>query len=274
MATLNDKTVFITGGSRGIGRAIALKCAADGANVVIAAKTDKPHPKLPGTIFTVAEEIERAGGKALPLKVDVREDDQIVAAVDKAASTFGGIDILINNAGAIQLTDMANTPARRLDLMMALNFRAPYLCAQACVPHMRGRDNPHILNLSPPLNMAKRWFREHIGYTVSKYDMSMLTIGLAEEFREDGIAANSLWPATTIATAAIEFNFAPEMMKQSRKPEIMADAAHAIFLQDATACSGNHFLDEDALTLAGITDLDAYAVEPGGPLMPDLFIGE
>lgn len=274
MGELKGKTLFITGGSRGIGRAIALKCAADGANVVIAAKTDKPHPKLPGTIFTVAEEIEKVGGKALPLKVDVRDEDQITAAVDKAVSAFGGIDMLVNNAGAIQLTDLEHTPARRLDLMMALNFRAPYLCAQACVPHMRGRDNPHILNLSPPLNMNKRWFRDHVGYTVSKYDMSMLTIGLAEEFRKDGIAANSLWPATTIATAAIEFNFSPEMMRQSRKPEIMADAAYAIFCQNARDCTGNHFLDEEALKMVGITDFDGYAVDPQAKLMPDLFIGD
>ena len=272
MADLTGKTLFITGASRGIGREIALRCARDGANVVITGKTDQPHPKLPGTIHSVAAEVEQAGGKALAIRLDVRDEQAIAAAVQQAAEHFGGLDALINNAGAINLTPTLETPARRLDLMWDVNMRATFLAAQSCIPWLKKSANPHILNLSPPLNLDAKWFAPHLAYTISKYGMSLCALGMAREFSEDGIAVNCLWPRTTIATAAIEFNFPAAVMQASRKPAIMADAAHHILTRDSRECSGNFFLDEDVLRQAGVTDLEQYAVAPGTPLISDLFI--
>jgi citronellol/citronellal dehydrogenase len=274
--SLTGKTIFITGASRGIGREIALRCARDGASIVVTAKTAEPHASLPGTIHSVAAEVEAAGGKALALQLDVRDDGAIAAAVAEAVRVFGGIDILVNNASAIQLTGTAATPMRRFDLMMTVNARATFACAQACLPHLAksaaaGR-NPHILTLSPPLNMHARWFKDHVAYTMSKYGMSMCTLGMAEEFRGEGIAVNSLWPRTTIATAAIAVNFPDAILKASRKPEIMADAAHAIFNRDSRTATGNFYIDETVLRDAGVTDFARYAVTPGATLYTDLFL--
>ena len=271
-ASLAGKTLFITGASRGIGREIALRAARDGARVAIAAKTVEPHPKLPGTIHTVAAEIEAAGGQALALALDVRDEAAIARAVEEAARAFGGIDILVNNASAIGLTPTLRTPARRFDLMVGVNVRATVLCSQACVPYLRKAANPHILNLAPPLAMKAKWFAGHVAYTISKYGMSLCTLGMAEEFRPDGIAVNSLWPATTIATAAVEFNFPPEILAASRHPAIMADAAHAVLTSPSRETTGNFFLDEDVLRAAGVTDFDRYAVTPGRPPFKDLFV--
>ncbi len=272
MTTLAGKTVFVTGASRGIGREIALRAARDGANVVIAAKTVEPHPKLKGTIHTVAAEVEAAGGKALAIALDVRDEGAIETAVEAAARTFGGIDILVNNASAISLTRTPDTPARRFDLMMGVNVRATFLCSQACLPHLRRAANAHILNLAPPLSLKAKWFSGHTAYTISKYGMSLCTLGMAEELKADAIAVNSLWPATTIATAAVEFNFPPEILAASRQPAIMADAAHAILTRPSRETTGNFFLDEDVLRGAGITDFDRYAVNPGVPAFKDLFV--
>ena len=276
MATLNGKTVFITGASRGIGREIALRAAKDGANVAIGAKTVEPHPKLQGTIHTVAAEIEAAGGKALPIQLDVRDAEAILAAVAKTVETFGGIDICINNASAISLTPTPETPAKRFDLMFDCNVRGTYLVSQACIAHLlesaRAGRNPHILNLSPPLSMKPGWFEHHVAYTMSKYGMSMCTLGMSAEFRKKGVAVNSLWPRTTIATAAVEFNFPEDIWKASRHPAIMADAAHWILTSDSKAVTGNFYIDEDILRAAGMTDLDKYALHPGTPLFTDLFL--
>lgn len=272
MATLAGKTLFITGASRGIGREIALRAARDGANVAIAAKTVEPHPKLKGTIHTVAAEIEAAGGRALAIALDVRDEAAIGKAVERAALAFGGIDVLVNNASAISLTPTLETPARRFDLMMGVNVRATFLCSQACVPHLRKSANPHILNLAPPLDMQAKWFAGHTAYTISKYGMSLCTLGMAAEFAPDGIAVNSLWPATTIATAAVEFNFPPQILAASRLPAIMADAAHAILTSPSRATTGRFFLDEEVLRAAGVTDFDRYAVTPGVPPFKDLFV--
>ncbi|MBK6982288.1 MAG: NAD(P)-dependent oxidoreductase [Betaproteobacteria bacterium] len=272
MATLAGKTLFITGASRGIGREIAIRAARDGANVAIAAKTSEPHPKLKGTVHTVASEVEAAGGKALAIVLDVRDDAAIAAAVEAAAKAFGGIDILVNNASAIALTPTLETPARRFDLMVGVNVRATFLCTQAAIAHLRRAPNPHVLNLAPPLSMQAKWFAGHAAYTISKYGMSLCTLGMAEEFRADGIAVNSLWPATTIATAAVEFNFPPEILAASRHPAIMADAAHAILTSPSRATTGNFFLDEEVLRAAGIVDFDRYAVTPGMPPFKDLFV--
>ena len=273
MTTLKGKTMFITGGSRGIGRAIALRVAADGANVVIAAKTAKPHPKLPGTIYTVAKEIEDAGGKALPCVVDIRHEELVKDAVKAAVDTFGGIDILVNNASAIMLTGTLQTPMKRYDLMHQVNARGTFMCSQACLPHLLKAENPHILNLSPPLNMEERWFSGHVAYTMAKFGMSMCVLGMAGEFRKKGVAVNALWPKTTIATAAIKNLLGGEqMMNMSRKPSIMGDAAHYIFTQPSKDCTGNFFVDEEVLKLAGVTDFESYAVNPGGPLAPDFFL--
>ena len=271
MADLKGKTLFITGASRGIGRAIALRAARDGANIVLAAKTSDPHPKLAGTIHSVAKEIEKAGGKALPLQVDVREEMQIFDAVNKAAETFGGIDILVNNASAISLSNTQSTPPKRFDLMVNINARGSYACAYACMPHLKNSANPHILTLSPPINLNPKWFKQHTAYTISKYAMSMVTLGLAAELAEFGIAANSLWPRTTIATAAVETFFA-EAVKASRTADIMADAAYAILTKPSHSCTGNFFIDEAVLRAEGVTDFGRYAVTPGGPLMTDLFL--
>ena len=275
-ATLKDKTLFITGASRGIGRAIALRAARDGANVAICAKTVEPHPKLPGTIHSVAREIEAAGGRALAIQLDVRDADNINAAVTQCAEHFGGIDICVNNASAISLTPTVATPAKRFDLMFGCNVRGTFLVSQACIPHLlasaqQGR-NPHILNLSPPMSMTPGWFEHYTAYTMSKYGMSMCTLGMSAEFRKQGIAVNSLWPRTSIATAAIEFNFPEEVMKASRNADIMADAAHCILTSDARTNSGNFLLDESVLREAGVTDFDRYAISPGTPLFTDLYV--
>jgi len=272
MATLAGRTLFITGASRGIGREIALRAARDGANIAIASKTSDPHPKLAGTIHTVAAEVEAAGGKALALQVDVRDENAIAAAVAETAARFGGIDILVNNASAISLTPTAETPAKRFDLMMGVNVRATFLCAQACIPHLRKSSNAHILTLSPPIALDPKWFAAHTAYTISKYGMSMVTLGLAAELKRDGIAANALWPRTTIATAAIEVHFPPQILAASRKPEIMAEAAHAILTSDARTHSGRFYIDEEVLREKGVTDFEKYAVTPGVPLFTDLFV--
>ena len=272
MKTLAGKTLFITGASRGIGREIALRAAKDGASIAVAAKTADPHPKLAGTIHTVASEIEAAGGKALAIQLDVRDEAAIVEAVAQAARRFGGIDVLVNNASAISLTPTLATPAKRFDLMMAVNARATFLCSQACIPFLRKSSNPHILTLSPPPAMKAKWFAGHVAYTMSKYGMSMCTLGMAEELRADGIAVNSLWPRTTIATAAVEVHFPAEILKASRHAAIMADAAHEILTSDARANTGNFYIDEDVLRAAGATDFARYAVTPGVPLFQDLFV--
>lgn len=271
MTTLKGKTIFITGGSRGIGRSIALRFAADGANVVIAAKTAEAHPKLEGTIHTVAAEVESAGGKALPIQLDIRDEMAVAAAVKKTAETFGGIDVLVNNASAISLTDTLGTPAKRFDLMHGINTRGTFVCAQACIPFLKRGSNPHILTLSPPLNLKPKWFKPHLAYTLSKYGMSMCTLGLAAELAADGIAANSLWPRTTIATAAVA-TFFPQAMAASRLPEIMADAAYAIVTRPSRECTGNFFIDEAVLRTTGVTDFERYAVNRGVPLAADIFL--
>ena len=272
MTGLRDKVIFITGASRGIGREIALRCARDGARVVITGKTAEPHAKLPGTIHTVAEEVRAAGGQALAIQMDVRDEQAIHAAVEQTVAHFGGIDVLVNNASAISLTPTLQTPAKRLDLMWDVNMRATFLASQACIPHLKKAANPHILTLSPPLNLEAKWFAPHIAYTLSKFGMSMVMLGLAKEFADDGIAVNCLWPRTTIATAAIEFNFPPEILRASRKPAIVADAAHAILLRDSRTFSGHFFLDEEVLRGSGVKDFEQYAVSPGTALYSDLFV--
>jgi len=273
MSDLKDKTLFITGASRGIGKAIALRGARDGANIAVAAKTNRPHPKLPGTIYTAAEEIEAAGGRALPCIVDIRFEDQVQAAIDQTVEEFGGIDVLVNNASAIHLTDTVSTPMKRYDLMHQINTRGTFLCSQKCIPHLEKADNPHILNLSPPLNMEAKWFAPHVAYTMAKFGMSMCVLGMAEELKPNGIAVNALWPRTTIATAAVRNLLGgDEMVRASRKPEIMADAAHAILTKPSRECTGNFFIDDGVLQSEGITDLSAYAVDPTAELMPDFFV--
>lgn len=270
--SLKGKTVFITGASRGIGREIALRCARGGANIVITAKTAQPHPTLAGTIHSVAQEVEAAGGAALALQLDVRDEAAVQQAVGQAAAHFGGIDILVNNASAIQLGGTLATSMKRFDLMFGVNVRGTYACSQACIPHLAKVRNPHILNLAPPLNMSARWFRDHAAYTMAKYGMSMCTLGMSAELKPEGIAVNSLWPRTTIATAAIEVNFPEAILKASRKPAIMADAAYAIFNRDSRRASGNFYIDETVLREEGVSDFDPYAVNPGGSLYTDLFL--
>jgi citronellol/citronellal dehydrogenase len=273
MRALSDKTLFISGASRGIGKAIALRAARDGANVAIAAKTSEPHPRLPGTIHDTAREIEALGGRALPLAVDIRFEDQVRAAVEKTAATFGGIDILVNNASAISLTGTLETSVKRFDLMMDVNVRGTFVCSQACIPWLRRADNPHILVLSPPIDPVPKWFGAHAAYTVSKFGMSMLALGMAEEFRADGIAVNALWPRTFIATAALGIVDAA-LEREARRPEIMADAAHEILCSDSRASTGNFFIDERVLRAAGVTDFSAYATTPGVEPRLDLFVTE
>jgi citronellol/citronellal dehydrogenase len=272
MVSLKDKTLFITGASRGIGKAIALRAAADGANIVIAAKTDQPNPKLPGTIHTAAAEIEAAGGKALALAVDIRDEAQIAEAVKRATETFGGIDILVNNASAISLTGTLDTPAKRFDLMMGVNVRGTFLCSQACIPHLKRAANPHILAISPPLTMQERWFAPHVAYTIAKFGMSEVVLGLAGELRDFGIAANALWPRTTIATAAVNMLGGEAMLKRSRKPEVMADAAHYVLTRPAREYTGRFLIDDEVLAEAGVKDLSVYSVTPGLDPLPDFFV--
>lgn len=273
MSSLHDKVIFISGSSRGIGREVALRCAQDGAKLVITGKTVETHAKLPGTIHSVAKEVIQAGGEALAIQLDVRDELAIQAAVAQAADHFGGIDILVNNASAISLSNTLATPAKRLDLMWDVNMRATFLLSQACIPYLKRAANPHILTFSPPLNFDAKWFAPHLAYSMSKFGMSLCTLGMAREFAADGIAVNCLWPCTTIATAAIEFNFPPEILRASRKPAIMADAAYHILTQPGKSASGQFFLDEDVLREAGLTDFEQYAVSPGVPLFGDLFLG-
>lgn len=271
-ASLKQKTILITGASRGIGKAIALRAAKDGANIVVAAKTAEPHPRLPGTIHTVAEEIQAAGGQALPVQVDIRDEKQISDMVEKTRNTFGGLDVLINNASAINLTDTLNTPMRRFDLMFSVNVRGTFACSQACLPLLLESDNPHILNLAPPLNMEPVWFKDHVAYTMAKYGMSMCVLGMAEEFRDRGVAVNALWPRTVIATSALILLGGAVQPQNCRKPDIVADAAHEILIRDSKRCTGQFLIDEQVLREAGVEDFDQYAVDPAQPLLADLFV--
>jgi citronellol/citronellal dehydrogenase len=269
--------LFVTGGSRGIGLAIAVRAARDGANVVIAAKTDAPNPKLPGTIHTAANDIEDAGGKALPIACDIRDENALREAVDAAAAQFGGIDILVNNASAISLTGTERTPMKRVDLMLDVNVRGTFAATQACLPWLkasaRAGRGAHILTLAPPPTLDPRWYRDHVAYTIAKMGMSLCVLGHAEEFRGDGIGVNALWPRTVIRTAAIAMiPGAADEQKRMRTPEIVADAAHAILVRDPRTCTGRFFIDEEALREAGVADFSRYAVEPGQPLLPDLFV--
>lgn len=269
----NGKTVLITGASRGIGKAIALRLAAEGANIIIAAKSVSENPKLGGTIFSAAAEIEAAGGKAFPVACDVRDEELIAAAVQQGADAFGGIDILINNASAISLTGTEATESKRFDLMHGINVRGTFLVTKHCIPFLKRSVNPHILTLSPPISLDPKWMGPHVAYTISKYNMSMMTLGWAEEFRPVGIAANALWPATTIATAAVQNLLGGDtLIRRSRKPDIVADAARYILSKSAAECTGNLFLDEDVLKAEGITDFSSYAVHPGEQLQRDLFL--
>lgn len=271
--SFEEKKAFITGASRGIGKAIALRLAKEGAQIVIAAKSIEENPRLGGTIFSAAAEIEAAGGKALPVACDIRFEDQINDAVEKAAAAFGGIDILINNASAISLTGTEQTEPKRFDLMHDINVRGTFFVSRACIPHLRRGNNPHILNLSPPLNLEPSWFGKHLAYTLSKYNMTMIAIGLADELKNDKIGVNTLWPRTTIATAAVRNLLGGEaLINRSRTPEIVADAAYYILSRSAETCTGNSFIDETVLNEEGITDLEKYSVVPGGPLYTDLFL--
>lgn len=271
--SLNGKTLFITGASRGIGLAIALRAAREGANVAIVAKTAEPNPKLPGTIFTAAQEIEAAGGKALPLQCDIRFEEQVIDAVDKTVERFGGIDACINNASAISLTPTTQTDMKRYDLMNQINARGTFVCSKATIPHLAKSANPHILNLAPPLDMNARWFKNHVAYTMAKFGMSMCTLGMSAELKDQGIAVNSLWPLTTIDTAAVRNLLGGDSMAQaSRKPEIMGDAAIAILNRPSRECTGNFFIDEEVLKAEGVTDFSVYANTPGAPLAPDFFV--
>ncbi|MFT3840447.1 MAG: NAD(P)-dependent oxidoreductase [Myxococcaceae bacterium] len=269
--TLKGKTLFITGASRGIGLAIGVRAARDGANVVIAAKTSDPHPKLPGTIHTAAKEIEAAGGKALPLVCDIRFEEQVQACVDQAVKTFGGIDILINNASAISLTGTLETPMKKYDLMNGINARGTYLCSQVCLPHLLKAENPHILNLSPPLSMKSKWFSGHVAYTMAKFGMSMCVLGMAEEFQGQ-VGVNALWPRTVIATAAVmNLLGGEEAVAQARKPDILADAAYMVLTSPKTF-TGNFLIDEDFMRTRGVTDFSKYLVTPGVEPLPDFFV--
>lgn len=275
MTTLKGKTLFITGASRGIGLAIGLRAARDGANVAIAAKTAEPHPKLEGTIFTAAAEIEKAGGRALPLVCDIRHEDQLAAAIAKTVETFGGIDICVNNASAISLTDTGATDMKRYDLMHQINTRGTFLTSKLCIPHLAKAENPHILMLSPPLDMKAKWFAGHVAYSIAKYGMSLCVLGLAEELKPQGIAVNALWPRTTIATAAVNNLLGGEqIMRSSRKPDIIADAAHLIFSQPSRDFTGRFCIDDTLLAEHGVTDFDKYRVDPSRNLAPDFFVPE
>lgn len=271
--TLKNKTVLITGGSRGIGKAIALRLAREGANIAIAAKTTEPHPRLEGTIYTAAREIEATGVQALALQCDIRYEEQIQAAVDETVRTFGGIDILINNASAINLIPTEYTEPKRFDLMHGIQVRGTFFMCKACIPHLKKSTNAHILNLSPPLNLNPKWFAQHLAYTMSKYGMSMIVLGLAEELKAHKVAANALWPKTTIATAAVQNLLGGDvLMQMSRTPEIVADAAYYIVSKPSAECTGNFFIDEEVLEKEGITDLKKYAVNAEQKLMQDIFL--
>lgn len=273
MASLSNKTVFISGASRGIGLAIALRLAREGANIIVTGKTDQPHPRLPGTIHTSAEQIEAAGGQALAIVMDVREEEQVANAIQRGVDRFGGIDILVNNASAIMLTPTEMTPMKRYDLMHNINVRGTFMTSKLCIPHLRKAENPHILVLSPPIQFKPEWFAPHLAYTMSKYGMSMCAFGLAAELKRYGIGVNALWPQTTIATAAVNNLLGGEdLMRRSRTPEIVADSAYHIFMRDSKDCTGNFFIDEEVLAEAGITDLSGYAVDPEADLQADLFI--
>ncbi len=268
-----NKTAFITGASRGIGKAIALKLAANGANIIVAAKSTEENPKLGGTIYTAAQEIKSAGGNALPVRCDIRDEEQVEQAINQAVEAFGGIDILINNASAIDLSTTEQLTLKRFDLMFDINARGTFCVSKACIPFLKKSTNPHILNLSPPLNFDKKWLGSHIAYTMSKYNMTMIALGLAEELKKYNIAANTLWPKTTIATAAVQNLLGgDQLMKMSRKPDVIADAAFFILQKSSAECSGNNFIDEDVLAAEGVTDFEQYAVTPGGRLYPDLFL--
>lgn len=270
---LNDKTLFITGSSRGICKAIALRAAADGANVAVVGKTAEPHPKLPGTVYSVVKEIEAAGGQALPCITDIRIEEQLKSAVDRTVQAFGRIDVLINNASAIFLAGTVETPMKRFDLMHGVNARATFMASQICIPHLRAAENPHILNISPPLNMQTKWFAPHVAYTMSKFGMSMCVLGMAAELQNHGIAVNALWPKTVIATAAVQNLLGgDEAMRRCRTPAIMADASHAILTRNSRECTGNFFVDECVLQEQGVTDFEDYAVTPGAELLPDFFL--
>lgn len=271
LMNFEGKTIFITGASRGIGKSIGLRLAREGANIIVAAKTAKPHPKLPGTIYTAAEEMEKAGGKALPVVVDVREQQKVQDAVNQAVKTFGGIDICINNASAIQLTSTLETDMKRYDLMHQINTRGTFLVSQTCIPHLLKAENPHVLNISPPLSMETRWFAPHVAYTMAKYGMSMCVLGMSGEFK-GRIAFNALWPRTAIATAAVQMLGGEEMMRQSRKPEIMADAVFHVLSKDFKNYTGQFLIDEEVLQAEGVNDFDVYAYAPGEKLMPDFFL--
>jgi citronellol/citronellal dehydrogenase len=273
--TLKGKTLFITGGSRGIGEAIALRAARDGANVAIAAKTGEPHPKLPGTVYATAEAVEKAGGQALPLVCDIRFEEQVVDAIKQTVAKFGGIDICVNNASAIQLTGTLDTDMKRYDLMNGINARGTFMVGKHCIPYLKKAANPHILTLSPPLDMKAKWFAPHVGYSTAKYGMSLCTLGWAEEFRKDGIAANSLWPRTTIATAAVRMLGGDSFLKKSRTPGIMADAAHAILVKKSREFTGNFCIDDLVLWNEGVRDFSKYLAVPGTAekdLLPDFFL--
>jgi citronellol/citronellal dehydrogenase len=273
MSDLKNRTLFVTGGSRGIGLAIAKRAAEDGANIVIAAKTVEAHPKLPGTIYTAAEQIEQAGGKALPVQCDIRFEEQVIEAVEKGVEKFGGIDICVNNASAISLTGTLDTPMQRFDLMHQINTRGTFMVSKTCIPHLFQSDNPHILNLSSPLNMEEKWFAPHVAYTIAKFGMSMCVLGMAGEFREQGIAVNALWPRTTIATAAVRNLLGgDELTRRSRKPEIMGDAAHVILTKPSREFTGNFCIDDEVLESVGITDLSVYSVDASVDPQPDFFV--
>jgi citronellol/citronellal dehydrogenase len=274
--SLEGKTLFISGASRGIGLAIALRAARDGANIALIAKTAEPHPKLEGTVYIAAEEIEEAGGEALPIVGDIREEEQVFEAVSEAVERFGGIDVCVNNASAINLSGTEELEMKRYDLLQDINTRGAFVVSKACIPHLKRAENPHVLMLSPPLNLNPKWFKDHLGYTIAKYGMSMCTLGMAEEFREDGIAFNSLWPRTLIATAAVQNLLGgDEAMARARKPELVADAAHAILTRPSHQATGNFFLAEDVLAEEGVTDLSHYSYgDSNADLAPDLYVDD
>ncbi len=274
MTYFKNKTVIMSGGSRGVGLEIAKSLGKDGANIAILAKTTEPHPTLPGTIFTAAEEIEQVGGNVLPIVCDIRFEEQVEAAVEETASKFGGIDICINNASAIHLTDTVNTPMKRYDLMHNINVRGTFMLSQKCIPHLKNGDNPHILTLSPPLDIDRKWFGITLAYTTAKYGMSLVAHGLAEELGKHNVASNCLWPRTSLDTAAVRNVIGAELVKGSRKPSIYADAAYAVLKRDSSTCTGNFFLDQDVLEEEGVSDFDQYAIDPDAKLVSDFFVDD